>query len=333
MKDFDRRSGIGGSEVASILGENPFESPLDVYLRKLGLVEERQLNENMRWGTVLEEPIAQEYARRNQVQLANPDTVIDKKKPFFFVSPDRFILPFKQFDVIPVKNVTDKIWKIEDIQKGLEIKTAGIHTASKFGEAGTDDVPPAYLIQMMWAISITAIPVWDLAVLIAGQEYREYQIKKNSELIGGLREAAEKFWVDNVMKKTPPLPEGTAREREAISRLYPDNIGEFRDATDEDLEWINLLRDARDEMDKLQVSKLTAENNIKLSIGDHDGLIIPEVFGGGKITWKKTKGRVKVDYKGLADQFDPSEELIQRFTNITDGHKMFLVPRKWKDNK
>ena len=84
----------------------------------------------------------------------------------------------------------------------------------------------------------------------------------------------------------------------------------------------------RKRMADVEETKLVAENHLKLSIGDGDGILLPD--GNEKITWKKTKGRVKVDYKGLSEQFDPSDELIQRFTSITEGHKMFLVPRKWK---
>jgi len=314
MKKFDRTKGIGGSEVASLVGENPYESSMDIYLKKIGVVEDQEENEAMRWGNLLEEPIAQEYARRNLVTLTNPDMIIDKRKPFFFVSPDRFVLSKGG----------------NEIQKGLEIKTAGIHTASKFGLEGTDEIPSAYLIQIMWGISITKIPEWDLAALIAGQQYKEYHIQRDEELVGNLRDIVEKFWIDNVQAKVPPTPDGTARTREAISKLYPENRGHFHPATSEDIEWANILRDARREISVLEETKGVAENNLKLSIADGDGILLPD---NEKITWKKTKGRVKVDYKGLIDKLEPSEELIQRYTSITDGHKMFLVPRKWKEKK
>jgi hypothetical protein len=84
-----RRTGIGASEVAAVLGLSPYESPLDVYCRKLGLVPEKAETEAMRWGLRLEPLLAAEYAERTgyplvatQVFLRHPD------KPFLLATLD-----------------------------------------------------------------------------------------------------------------------------------------------------------------------------------------------------------------------------------------------------
>ncbi len=57
-----RRRGITGTDVAAILGLNPWRNALDVYLEKMGQGEAVQANEAMWWGTYLEEGIARRYA-------------------------------------------------------------------------------------------------------------------------------------------------------------------------------------------------------------------------------------------------------------------------------
>jgi len=329
-KKFDRNTGLGGTDISAVVGENQFKSSMDVYLEKRGLVDPTPENFRMKMGKMMEPVIAQEYMDRNKVDIYKPPFEIrDPKMPFFFGSPDGYVLPWKS-----LKTAKDGAWEAPEmlsINKGLEIKRVGLQMQREFGQAGTDDLPSHIIIQVQWYAGITLIPVWDVAALLGDDNYREFVVEKDDELIGNLRDVGEKFWKDNILAGVPPTPDGTARTREAIAKLYPENRGHFHPATAEDIKWAFILKDTRYQIANLEETKGVAENNLKLSIADGDGILLPD--GNEKITWKKTKGRVKVDYKGLADQFDPSEELIQRFTSITDGHKMFLVPRKWKEKK
>ena len=57
-----RRTGIGGSDVAAVLGLNPWKTPLDVWNDKLGLSEDKGMSEPAYWGTVLEDTVAKEFS-------------------------------------------------------------------------------------------------------------------------------------------------------------------------------------------------------------------------------------------------------------------------------
>src|SRR5262245_42032680 len=72
-----RRSGLGSSDAAAILGASPFASPLDVYLAKLGLAESEQ-TEAMRFGQLLEPIVIAEYERETGRTLApiQPFTIV-----------------------------------------------------------------------------------------------------------------------------------------------------------------------------------------------------------------------------------------------------------------
>ena len=55
----ERRKGIGGSDVAAIIGLSPWTTPLDIYEQKLGIALPSEETEAMYWGTALEPAIRQ----------------------------------------------------------------------------------------------------------------------------------------------------------------------------------------------------------------------------------------------------------------------------------
>src|SRR5690606_29968470 len=60
-----RRRGIGGSDIATIAGVNPWSSPVELYLDKLGELPERPETDAMRFGKRLEQVVADEFAERH----------------------------------------------------------------------------------------------------------------------------------------------------------------------------------------------------------------------------------------------------------------------------
>ena len=61
----DRRKGIGGSDVATILGLNQYKSAYQLWLEKTGQVELKDTeSEPAYWGNVLEEVVAKEFQER-----------------------------------------------------------------------------------------------------------------------------------------------------------------------------------------------------------------------------------------------------------------------------
>ena len=45
-----RRTGIGGSDAAAVIGLNPFRSRIEVYADKMGMMPEKEDTESMRLG-------------------------------------------------------------------------------------------------------------------------------------------------------------------------------------------------------------------------------------------------------------------------------------------
>lgn len=180
-----RKQGIGSSEIAAVCGIDKYRTPLDVYLEKLGLVESFQGNNFTYWGTKLEKPIAEHYAETNLVELIEVGTLVHPECSFILATPDRIVHE-------------DGVWK-----KCLEVKTANAWSKKSWG-VGSDEIPENYFAQCQWEMLVTGLNECDLAVLIGGNDYREYQIKRDDELLGILVEKATVFWNEHVMKGIPP---------------------------------------------------------------------------------------------------------------------------------
>ena len=59
-----RKAGLGGSDIAAIVGISPWSTPRDIYLDKKGLAAPEQETDAMYWGTTLEDIVAREYSKR-----------------------------------------------------------------------------------------------------------------------------------------------------------------------------------------------------------------------------------------------------------------------------
>jgi putative phage-type endonuclease len=146
----ERRSGIGGSDVAPMLGLSPWKTPFALWQDKTGRAVEVEPDEaqreRMHFGTVLEDVVAREHAARTgqRVQrvtsmLRHPDV------PIALANLDRAI----------VEDGSRARWdqaagRVLGARGILECKTAHAlaQNSADWGEPGTDQVPAYYWMQV-----------------------------------------------------------------------------------------------------------------------------------------------------------------------------------------
>ena len=93
-----RRTGIGGSEVAGILGMDKHTSSLEVYLDKVGeLPLDRPRNPDLEeaafWGLAHEPTIARVFAERSGLRVVEgPGTLAHIERRWMLANVDRFVL-------------------------------------------------------------------------------------------------------------------------------------------------------------------------------------------------------------------------------------------------
>lgn len=200
-----RRSGIGASDAAKVVGVSRFGDAVGLYMEKVGMTAPLVETAAMRWGNILEEPVAREYAVQTGRRVwRKPDTIRHFEFPFIYCHLDRLAKG-----------------KGEDTRV-LEVKTAGVYGASDFGEPGTDQVPADYLLQVQHQLGVTGHEVGDLAVLIGGQKFGIYTIERDEALIHDLFLAEVAFWRAHVEQLVPPPLDGGEGSSDYLAAMFPD---------------------------------------------------------------------------------------------------------------
>ena len=249
---FERRLGIGGSDVAAILGINKYKTPHQVWLEKTGRTDPEDLSDNDRvhFGNVLEDTVAQEYARRAgcKVQRRNRPFVHDQA-PWLRANVDRIVV---------------------GQHRVLECKTADAFTVKgNWGPCGSDEVPESYLLQVTHYMNVLGWDVADLAVLIGGNDFRIYHFDLNHELNEYVAGKLRDFWFNCVIADVPPEPVTL----EEINQFYKQDNGEAVSASSEVLEaWEERQRAAEIKKEADSIVK-EQEARIKKFMGDNQILV------------------------------------------------------------
>ena len=270
-----RMQGVGGSEMAAILGLSPWQGPHDVWALKTGRMPEQEDNFRFKVGRLFEAPIAQLYADREKVSLARIDGLIKHPTAPIVGTPDRLIVAGKN--------------------RGVEIKTSSPSYRHQWGgEQYTDEVPAYYLVQCATYMLLTEMEEWDLVPLFGFNErdLMIYRIKRDSELEEMLVDSATEFWNKFVLADKEPPITGSEGCSLYIKRRFPKNIFDVRDANAEETETIRSLVKARSDTKYAEAIELTLENQVKALIGDNDGLWSV----AGMFTWKKGKDRDETNW-------------------------------------
>jgi putative phage-type endonuclease len=288
----DRRKGIGGSDVAAILGLSPWKTPLDVYLDKIGEGRETDSEaaiERMKWGNLLEDVIAAEYAEREGVKIERVSAILqDAAEPRFLANLDRIIYA-------PTGNGI------------LECKNVGEYSADAWDG---DRVPDSYMAQMQWYLGVTGLRWGVFAALVGGRRLVTKRVEADDEFIGQLRAIGSKFW-RGVSAGVPPEPDGSTDATELMGKLYPGEAGlevELPDAESAFLLTAYVAKKAAADMLAEAVEEL--KNKLKARMHNAERAII----GPNVITWKP-QTRATIDTKRLrAERADVADEYTTETT-------------------
>lgn len=288
-----RRSGIGGSDVAAILGLSRYKTPLDVYLEKRGLGAETPDNDAMLWGRTLEPVIRQRYS--------------DVTGRAVYVPKDMLRHQVHRFMVANVDGLTED-------QRVFEAKTA--RTAHGWGEPGTAEVPDAYALQAQHYLIVTGFEVADLAVLIGGSDFRLYHVEADPGLQADIIEAEAEFW-DRVQTGDAPPPVTFADAQQRYGRTAAQGTVQASSAL---AATHAKLIDLRAQIKALEAAEEAAKAEIMVALGETGDTLI-DVDGRTLATWKLAKApkrfnttRFKAShpdlYEAFADEGEPSRRLL-----------------------
>lgn len=186
----DRRTYLGSSDVAAILGLSKWKTPLDVYFEKLGqgvppdAAKEKLFRRGKRLEPVVLDMLAEELDYEITARGAR------YRDPGY---------PWMAAEI-------DAETEIDGERVNIEVKTVHPFAAGEWGEMETDEIPIHYAAQAMYGLMVTGRQRCIFAALFGADNLVTYDLRRDEETIDGIRAKAIAFWTDHVVAKVPPEP-------------------------------------------------------------------------------------------------------------------------------
>lgn len=167
-----RRTGIGGSDIAAIMGINPYKTAADVASEKLHGTEQPE-TEPMLMGREMEMTIVRLFKKRKSDLHIYKTNVLYRKQTIHLATPDRFATTIDGQDLI------------------IEIKNTAYWNKINRTMA-------AYQVQ--WYCYVCNCPGGYIAALEGGTKLHIQPIVRDEKLITTMINTAEQWWRENVAK-------------------------------------------------------------------------------------------------------------------------------------
>lgn len=271
-----------------------WKTPLQLWLEKRGEAETVE-NEPMRWGTILEPVVRQEYANRTGRYVRRVGFLRHPKRSY-------------------------AVGNIDGVAEGdrlLECKTA--RTAEGWGTPGTDEIPPDYLIQVQHYLAVAELSVADVAVLIGGADFRLYEVPADYELQEILLDQEAEFW-ELIQNGTPPAPVN----REDVRRRWRYSSGTPIKATPEIAAAAWELKAVKESLQSQEERADSLAVAIEEYMGEAAELIDPNT-GKPLATWKNVKAQPRFDM----DRFKSEQpDLWKQYLRDPSPSRRFLLKAK-----
>jgi len=337
-----RMNGIGGSEIATVLGINKYDTAVRLYHEKIGNIEQRKIDsERMFWGRMNEDNIARVWgfydgSKDGYVENYNNNKIVRKCRsvngyvvnpdyPWLFASIDRLINIEGGFNLI-----TGEPLEKEGI---LECKNMS-YWVSQMWE---DGIPIYHLAQVSQYFIVLDSDYAEIAMLVDGGNLQVEKIMRNDELTDRIISISKNFWYNRILpgreaviKRNLADMQGNLGESEKWeteiqryepepdeSEAYKDFMEErflkVRETIDGTMElykvakYDNFLKAFKNKIDK---ERTRCKNLFLQFMGIHGAESVD--FGKlGVVNWSPRKGAKSRTFNNRAKE-KPSDEAIER---------------------
>ena len=261
--------------------------------------------------------VAKEYEKRNGCKVQKFNYMIRHPEFDFAVANiDRAVINPSISGNVRIKDgklTTDKL---------LEIKTASEYMKSSWGDEESDQVPDNYNLQCQWYMGITGVDECDLALLLGGNKYRQYNIKFDAELFAIMIEVAQDFWVNHVLAGIEPTPTTLANAKRKYARALPDSTLDLAFNDDDNIAKIDRYIELKDQIKGLETELAQAQTDLICLIGEHEALAVD---GELVMTYKNQKGRETFDKKACLKAHPELAETFGEFTKVSNPIRVIKV--------
>ena len=245
----ERQKGIGGSDSGAAVGVSKYMTEYILYLIKTGAREPEDISNKpaVKRGVRLEPEIMKWVKEDLDITLRKDNnTHISKEYPYLFCHNDGTVVGSHRI---------------------AEIKAPSIHMREKWGEPGTDSIPPYYLAQGVHALAIQ--PEMEGVDYFAyfDPDILHFKLERKKSLIDAYLAKVETFW-NYVLNELPPPPQD---ENDLIYKYFKKN-GKFKSATPDIEKRIANLIKIKAEKKALDLEEKEEKFQIKDYIEHFDGI-------------------------------------------------------------
>lgn len=202
-----RRQGIGGSDVAGIMGISPFRTARDIYYDKLGIAPVEDEPENwvaLEMGNLLEDLVARIFRKKSGLGIYQIKKMF--RHPLY---------PFMLADVDYFVTLPDGTTAI------LEIKTTNYNATDNWWQDGRETVPVYYEVQGRHYMAVMDIDRVFFCCLYGNTEDETIirTIGRDMAYEQEMIYLEQSFWENHVLAKVPPpYTEGGLQIMESVQR-------------------------------------------------------------------------------------------------------------------
>ena len=232
----EARSGaIGGSEMGSIMGLNPWESAVSLMAKKLELIPNPPIdNWAVKFGQRFEQPILDLFEEEHpDFEIFTTGTYQSAERPYLHANPDALAKVNGEWVIVEVK--TSKNYWYE--------------------------IPPAYIAQVRFYMAVMGIKM-AVIVGVVNMSWVEHWIERDDFEERVILQYAEQF---HRLMENQKLPEwdGAESTYQAVREMHPL-------ITDEEVEIDggHLLIAAQEQFDKAQAELLEAKSRVMAAMGN-----------------------------------------------------------------
>lgn len=285
-----REQGLGSTDMASIMGMNPYKTALEVYYDKVGLGTPVKDNIFMQKGREEEPKILKQYNNENFSEF-KPVCVIHEDFDYLRGSLDGYDNRFKENSILEIKYSMYPKMTNCFLKQDIEIfKT----------------IYPQYYVQVQWFafltdssnINIVTRNVYDDSLL-------SLKIDRDETLIQEMFSKAKHFWENHVLKLCPPDSETVEIVKLNDSRA---------------IELAKKLEEAQDKLKELKALESSLRQEIIDLSNDGD-------FQVNNLKFTRVAPRPTLDKKGLYAKFNITSEDEKEFTVLKEGAGSYRVTK------
>ena len=265
---------LGASEASSILGCNPWSTPLQLYAKKMGVMADKASDsEAAKWGHRLQQPILDGWSDETGLPCRTWEIgVVNPQYPWLHATPDAVV-----GDEIPV--VTDSM------PDTVQAKATSMERAWENG------VPPMVFAQVQQEMLVTNSKTSHVAVLFNGKRFSAFEVPFDEVWCESTLIPKTQAFYDGLEAGVPPK-DITADDADALKALWPSSV----DVT-EPIALPGFLLDNDDNLQQLKAQikelegqKRTLENEFKAALEEHSEGVLPN---GVRYSWKSATREYK----------------------------------------